>query len=526
MTSRLTWLGGVAALALAVATPAMAQQKTLKFIPQADLRILDPVWTTQYIVRNHGYLIYDTLFAQTDRFEVKPQMVDTYETSADGKLYTFKLRDGLRWHDGAPVTSKDVVPSLERWGKKDSLGILIMTKVDAIKAVDDKTFTIALKEPFPLLLDGLSKVSSNVPFIMPERVAKTDANEQLKETIGSGPFKFVKDEWVPGSKAVYVKNTDYVPRKEPANWATGGKVVSIDRLEWVIIPDTATAAAALEKGEVDWWENPPSDFWDRLSKVSGVKVIQSDPLGNLGVFRFNHLHPPFDNPKARQALLYAIDQNDYIASMVGDVKNGKHCYSYFGCGVPMETEAGAEALKGKRDLAKAKALLKEAGYKGEKIVLISPTDQPVIHAQSLMTTELLKSLGMNVELQAMDWGTMGQRRARKDAPDKGGWNVMHTWTLVLDQMLPPAAILVSGGADKAWFGWPTNPKIEQLRNIDWVAAKSLDEQKKIVAEASKEAYQTLPWILTGQFFPKTAFRANVSGVPVSPVVFFWGVNKS
>jgi peptide/nickel transport system substrate-binding protein len=525
--SRTMWLGGVAAMVLAqLATgAALAQQKTLKFIPQADLRILDPIWTTQYIVRNHGYLIYDTLFAQNDKFEIKPQMVERYSVSDDKKLYTFTLRDGLRFHDGGAVTPKDVIPSLERWGKKDALGILIMTKIEAMTAVDDKTFTIALKEPFPLLLDGLSKVSSNVPFIMPERVAKTDANEQIKEVIGSGPFKFVREEWVPGSKAVYVKNTDYKPRAEASNWATGGKVVHIDRLEWLIIPDTATAAAALEKGEVDWWEVPPSDFWDRLSKVSGVRVIQSDPLGNLGVFRFNHLHPPFDNAKAREALLYAIDQDDYIASMVGDVKNGKHCYSYFGCGVPMETEAGAEPLKGKRDLAKAKALLKESGYNGEKVVLISPTDQPVIHAQSLMTTELLKSIGVNVELQAMDWGTMGQRRARKEAPDKGGWNVMHTWTLVLDQMLPPAAILVSGGADKAWFGWPTNPKIEQLRNIDWVKAGSLDEQKKIVADASREAYQTLPWIITGQFFPKTAFRANVSGVPVTPVVFFWGVDK-
>ena len=519
---RIKWLlGGAALLALGVAQPVMAQQKTLKFVPQADLRILDPIWTTQYVVRNHAYLIYDTLFATNDKFEVKPQMVDTWEVSGDKKLYTFKLRDGLRFHDGQPVTSKDVIPSLERWGKKDALGILIMTKVDAMKAVDDKTFTIALKEPFPLLLDGLGKVSSNVPFIMPERIAKTDANEQFKEVVGSGPFKFVKDEWVPGSKAVYVKNTDYVPRKEPSSWASGGKVVKIDRLEWIIIPDTATAAAALEKGEVDWWEVPPSDFWDRLAQNKGVKVIQADPLGNIGVFRFNQTQPPFNNPKMRQAMLYAVDQSDYISAMVGDVKNGKLCYSYFGCGVPMETDAGADALKGKRDLAKAKQLIKEAGYKGEKIVLMSPTDQAVIHAQSLLTNELFKSLGLNVEFQAMDWGTMGNRRAMKE-----GWNAMHTWSLVLDNMLPPAAILVSGAGDKAWFGWPSDPKLEELRTSAWVKAGSLEEQKKVAQEISKEAYQSIPYIVTGQFYPKTAFRSNVTGVPVSPVVFFWGVDKS
>ena len=521
-------LGTAAAMALCIgaAADAAAQQKTLRFIPQADLKLLDPIWTTQYIVRNHGYLVYDTLFATNSKFEVKPQMVDSFEVSADKKLYTFKLRDGLKFHDGQPVTSADVVPSLERWGKKDSLGILIMTKVTAIKAVDPKTFTIELSEPFPLLLEGLGKVSSNVPFIMPERIAKTDPNEQVKEIIGSGPFKFAANEWVPGSKAVYIKNTDYVPRKEPADWATGGKVVKVDRVEWLIIPDSATASAALEKGEVDWWEQPPSDFWDRLAKINGVKVIQADPLGNLGVFRMNHLHPPFDNPKMREALLYVVDQAEYIQSMVGDLQNGKICYSYFGCGVPMETDAGADALKGKRDLAKAKQLIKEAGYDGRKILVMSPTDQPIIDRQTLMTHEYLKQLGLNIEYIATDWGTVGSRRAKKDPVDKGGWNIFHTWTLVLDQMTPPANLQVSGAGDKAWFGWPKNDRLEQLRNVEWVKATSVDEQKKIAAEISKEAYKTLPFIVTGQFFAKTAHRSNITGIPVSPVVFFWGVDKN
>lgn len=514
------------ALAAGIGGTAMAQQKTLRFIPQANLQILDPIWTTQYIVRNHGYLVYDTLFATNSKFEVKPQMVDTFELSADKKLYTFKLRDGLKFHDGAPVTSADVIASIERWGKKDALGILIADRTLAMKAVDAKTFSIELKEPFPLLLEGFAKVSSNVPFIMPERIAKTDANEQIKEVIGSGPFKFMKDEWVPGSKAIYVKNTDYVPRSEPADWATGGKVVKVDRVEWLIIPDSATASAALEKGEVDWWEQPPSDFWDRLSKVKDVKVIQADPLGNMGVFRINHLLPPFNNPKMREALLYAVDQTDYIQAMAGDMKNGKLCYSYSGCGVPMETNAGAEKMMGKRDLDKAKALVKESGYNGDKVYVVSATDQPIVHAQALMTQEVLKSIGVNVEFVATDWGTLGQRRARKDPVDKGGWNVFHTWTLILDIMTPPANVQGSGAGDKAWFGWPTNPEVEKYRTVEWVKAGSLDEQKKAAAAMNAENFKTVPYIPTGQFFTKTAHRSSVSGIPISPIVFFWGVEKN
>ena len=291
-------------VALAAGT-ASAQDKVLKFIAQADLRILDPITTTAYITRNHGYMVYDTLFATDAKFQVQPQMVDKWEISKDKRSYTFTLRDGLKFHDGQPVRSADCIASLERWGKRDALGQKLAEATDTWTAVNDKTFKLKLKKPFPLTLDALGKLSSNVPFIMPERIAKADAFQNITEVIGSGPFKFVKEEWVPGNKVVYVKNTDYVPRKEAPSWAAGGKVVKVDRVEWMYIPDSATAAAALGAGEADWWEQLPPDLIPLLRKNKDIRVENIDPLGSLGMIRFNFLQPPFNNQKLRQALLYA-----------------------------------------------------------------------------------------------------------------------------------------------------------------------------------------------------------------------------
>ena len=437
---RRSTLGALGALALALVLSAPAaraqEQKVLKFIPQADLRILDPITTTAYITRNHGYMIYDTLFATDAKFQVQPQMVDKYELSKDQLTYTFTLRDGLKFHDGQPVRSADCIASIERWAKRDALGQKLAEVTESWKAVNDKTFTLKLKRPFPLALEALAKPSSNVPFIMPERIAKTDAFTNITEAIGSGPFKFVKEEWVPGSKVVYVKNPDYVPRKEPPSWAAGGKVVKVDRVEWIYIPDSATAAAALSAGEVDWWEQLPPDLIPVLARNKSIKVENIDPLGSMGLIRFNFLHPPFDNPKMRQALLYTVDQNDYVLGIAGDPKNGHTCYSYFTCGTPLSSEVGAEPMKGKRDFEKAKQLIKESGYKGEKIVIIDATDQPIVHSQSLLTAEMLRKLGLNVEVQAGDWGTLITRRTSKEPVEKGGWSIFHTWLVGPDLTSP------------------------------------------------------------------------------------------
>src|SRR5229473_707722 len=506
--------------------PAKAQQKTLRFVPQADLRSIDPIWTTAYITRNFGYMVFDTLFALDKDLQPQPQMVDRWTVGDDKLSYRFTLRDGLKWHDGQPVRAADCVASLERWGKRDTLGQKLMEAVGEIQAVDDKTFTIRLKSPFPLILDGLGKLSSNVPFMMPERLAKTDPFQQLSEAIGSGPFKFVKEEWVPGSKAVFIKNTDYAPRKEPPSLASGGKIAKVDRVEWLYIPDVATASAALNAGEADWYEQPPADIIPVFAANKDVVVNTVDPLGNMGVLRFNHTLPPFDNPKMREAVLNLVDQKDYMRAVAGDEKYWKVCGAIFICGgTPFESNAGADVLLKGPNPAKAKQLIQEAGYKGERIVLLSATDQPIVHGQALVNKEALGRAGLNIDLQANDWGTLITRRASKEPIDKGGWNLFHTWTSAPDMLSPALNIPLRGNGAKAWFGWPTDPKLEELIDA-WFKAPDPAAQKTLAEQIQVEAYTTaIPYVLTGQFVVPTAYRKNIEGIIIAPVPFLWNVEK-
>jgi peptide/nickel transport system substrate-binding protein len=352
----------VTGLALCCGVPAVAQQSsgtTLRFVPHADLSILDPYFTGAYITRNYGYMVYDTLFAMDGQFRPQPQMVDAWKIGDDKLTYTFTLRDGLKFHDGQPVHAADVVASLKRWGQRnDSYGQSLLAAAAAIEPVSDKEFRIELKTPFPVL-EALATLTSPTPFILPERLAQTDAFTQIKEAIGSGPFKFVKEEWQPGHQVVFVKNPDYVPRKEPPSWASGGKMVKVDRVEWLYIPEAVTAAQALGAGEVDYWENVPADYTPALERDAEI-LIQSNS-GFLGTVRLNHLNPPFDNIKMRQAVLMVADQRDYLSAMAGDPKNWRTCFSFYACDAAEPDELGGEALSGPRDFDKAKRLIGEAG---------------------------------------------------------------------------------------------------------------------------------------------------------------------
>ena len=511
------------ALAALTSTSVGAQEKVLKVIPHADLRVLDPIWTTGYITRNHSYLVYDTLFAIDEKFEPKPQMAESFQLSADGLTYTIKLRSGLRWHDGKPVTAADAVASIQRWGRRDGMGQKLFDAVASLAAADASTFTIKLKEPYGLTIASLAKISSNVPFMMPEAAAKTDAMTQITEAIGSGPFKFVKDQWVPGNKVVYVKNTDYVPRSEAPSFASGGKVAKVDRVEWYYVPDATTALAALQRGEYDYWEIPPIDMAPIIEKDPNLKIEITDKLGQQGWLRPNHLHPPFNNPKIRQALIHALDQSDYLRAMIGPETYWQICRAYFVCGTPLATTAGAERLV--PDLAKARALLAEGGYKGEPVVLMDPTDIPASHAASLVTAQRLKEIGMNVDLQAMDWSTLLGRRAKKDAPGQGGWNLLHTWWTGADVLTPINNIGMSGGGEaKAWFGWYTDPEMEKLRD-QYAKAPTPADQKRIAEEIQKRAYEQVPYVITGQWVQPTAYSRKLAGVLSSPVPFFWNIEK-
>jgi len=498
--------------------------KTLRFIAQSDLRVLDPIWTTAYITRNHGYMVFDTLFALDAEFTPHPQMVGGYSVSPDRLSYSFRLRDGLKFHDGEPVRGADCVASLRRWMARDSFGQALAAALDEMKVVDDTGFSIRLKEPFPLLIDALAKVSSLVPFIMPERLAKTDPYQQVTEMVGSGPFKFVKEEFEPGHKAVYVKNTEYVPRAEPPSWASGGKIVKVDRVEWLYIPDIMTKAAALAAGEADWWENPPFEFHPILEANADLVLAKTDPLGAIGCLRFNHLQPPFDNVKMRQAVLAVADQTDFMTVFAGDAKNWKYCPSFFTCGTPMASDAGAEALTGKRDFDKARRLIAEAGYKGEKIIVLDAVDQPNPHAHALVAADLLKKLGLNVEIAASDWGSLVIRRASKAPIDKGGWNVFGTGAVGSDGLDPTLNAWLRTNGDAAWFGWPSDDKIEALRQ-QWIKATDPATRKEIAAAIQQRAFEIVPYIPTGQWAGKTAYRKNLKGLILGPAIFQWNLEK-
>ncbi len=503
---------------------AASDTKTLRFIAQSDLRVLDPIWTTAYISRNHGYMVFDTLFALDDKFRPHPQMVGDYHISDDKLTYSFTLRDGLKFHDGQPVRGIDCTTSLVRWMARDSLGQTLAGEIAEMKGGDDKNFSIRLKEPFPLLIGAISKVSSLAPFIMPERLAKTDPYKQITEMVGSGPFKFVASEFQPGNKVVYVKNTDYVPRSEPPSWASGGKVVKVDRVEWLVVPDHATAAAALNSGEVDWWENPPLDLVPVFAGHD-VTVADAGPIGFPQTVRFNHLWPPFDNVKMRQAVLAVASQTDFMTAIAGDPKHWQPCASFFTCGTPMANKAGSEALTGKRDFDKAKKLIAEAGYKGEKIVVLDGTDQPNVHAQALVVADLMKKLGLNVEIAAMDWGQVVTRRASMKPIDAGGWNVFGTGWTGADMLDPTLNQPLRCNGKKAWFGWPTDDKIEALR-AQWVKASDLEDRQGIAEQIQRRAFEVVPYLPVGQFMPKTAYRTNVKGVLTAPAILMWNVEKT
>ena len=518
-----TFVAAASVAGLLGAVPAEAQ--TLKVVMHSDLKILDPIWTTAYIQRNHGYMVWDTLFAMDEKFEVKPQMVDKYDVSADKLTWTFTLRDGLEWSDGKPVTSEDCITSIKRWAAKDSMGQKMMGSVESLEAVDAKTFRMKMKEPYGLVLQSLGKPSSNVPFMMPKKTAETDPNTQIKveDVIGSGPFIFKADEWKPGEKTVYIKNPKYKPRSEPASGLAGGKIAKVDRVEIVEMPDVQQQVNALIAGEIDLVEQPPHDLLSVLKADKNVVLEDWNPLGHVFVIRFNHVVKPFDNPKIRLAALYSMRQEDYLKATIGDPAYYKVCPAAFICGTPNASDK-TNGLLIKPDFEKSKALLKEAGYDGTPIVLMQSTTLPVLTNMAPVTKSLLEQGGFKVDMQSMDWQTLVTRRTKKDPADKGGWNAFHTFSVSADALNPISNSYFAANGDKAWFGWPVDPEMEKLRDA---YAKETDPAKgKALAEAVQlRAVETAEFGWLGQWYGPGARRANVTGWLKAPVPVMWNIEK-
>ena len=520
---------GTLAMPQKLAAPALAQgaaARTLRFVPQADLANFDPIWGTQYVVRNASAMVWDTLYGVDEKLQPQRQMVESEEVSADGLTWTFKLRPGLSFHDGEKVLARDAVASLERWAVRDQMGLMLKAIEQELGAPDDRTVKWVLKKPFPKMLLALGKNNSPVAFVMPERIARTDPFKQISEYIGSGPMRFAKSEWVPGAKAVFEKFAGYVPRQEPASWLAGGKRILVDRIEWIVMPDPGTASAALQSGEIDWWENPISDLIPLLRKNRNIVVDIADTLGNIGSFRMNHLYPPFNDVRARRAILMAMSQEDYMRALVGDDPAlWKPLPGYFTPGTALYTEEGGDILKRPRNLDAARKLLVQSGYAGQPVTCLVAQDQPITKAQGDVTADLLKRLGMNVDFVATDWGTVGARRAAKTLPGRGGWQMFHTWFAGADCISPATYNAIRCSGDNAWFGWPDVPEVE-AQITAWYDAKTLDEEKAAIRRLNKAALDNVVYAPTGFFLQYQAWRKNVSGVVKGPLPFFWGVAKT
>ncbi len=514
-------LAALVACAVGIGGAANAQT-TLRVVNHSDLKILDPIWTTAYIVRNHGYMIYDTLFALDGNLEVKPQMVDKWTTSDDKLTWTFTLRDGLEFHDGTPVTSADVVPSLKRWAVRDPLGQALFNKVNEVKAVDAQTFQIILKAPTGIMLQALGKPSGNA-FIMPKKVAETDPAKQIDDYTGSGPFIFVKNEWKPGDKTVYVKNPKYKPRPEPASGLAGGKIAKVDRVEWVAISDQQTATNALIKGEIDMIEIPQHDLLKTMEASPDLKLVMLNKWGNQYVFRFNQLHPPFDNPKVRQALLYAFNQKDFLDGVIGDARYYKVCKAMFMCDTPYASTKGFDD-KFESNYDKAKALLKEGGYDGKPVTLMHSTDLQILANLAPVAKQLMERAGMKVDMVSMDWSTLVSRRSRKEPPDKGGWNVFLTSSAAVDIVDPLANTYINAVGENAWFGWPKDDELLKLRAA--FADETDEPKRKAITEAMQVRVSENPThAFVGQWLVPAAMNKKLSGALESPVTIFWNIEK-
>lgn len=500
-------LVALACVALSAA-PALAQSAagTLRFVPQGDVKVMDPGFTTNYQTRNFGYLVFDTLFALDAKGKPQPQMVDRFSQSADGKQWSFTLRPGLKFHDGQPVTAADCIASLERWSTKDSYGRAMVTAGARWQAVDDRTFTLSLQEPFGLVLEALSKVSSFAPFILPARLIKAAGNGPVNNPIGSGPFVFKRDEWAPGSKLVFVRNPDYAGRSEPASFLAGNKTPRLARIEWVILPDANSATAALKNGEVDMLEVVPPEQIAPLSAEPGVRVAAAGAYQASLIL--NTTQPPFNNAKARQAFLQAVNQEKFVAAMGYPAHMRlKYCASLFMCGSANETAAGA-APYAKPDLDKAKRLLAESGYRGEKVVLLVPTDNQPLNGAALVAQQTLKQVGFNVDAQSMDWASLVSRRVSKEAVERGGWSAYATYAVSSSADSPLSNFMLGASCGNSMPGWPCDKTLDELRGA-WLRESVPARRREALDKFQARAYESLPYIPLGQYAGAFAVRKNV-----------------
>ncbi|HEX2888341.1 ABC transporter substrate-binding protein [Vineibacter terrae] len=513
-----------AGTALVAPSDALAQGGTVKVVMHSGLRNLDPVLVNSHITRNHAYLIYDVLIAQDDHFRPQPQMA-SWQISADGLTYTFTLRDGLKFHDGAPVTAADAVASLQRWGSKDTGGKMLFSQTASLEAKGDKTVVWTLKRPFPALPNILSKMSTIPAFIMPARIARTPASEAITQHIGSGPFRFVDAEFQPGVKSVYQKFQDYAPRSEAPSWLAGGKVAKVDRVEWITMPDSLTAINALVAGEIDYIEMPPADLLPIMANNPAIVVEKRDTIGYQFIARMNFKIPPFDNVKIRQAALKALGQEELLKIAIGDPDYYKPCGAIFGCNSPYASTIGAETLVGGGDPKGAKKLLDEAGYDGKPIVVFKASDIPVLAAPNDAGVQALRRAGFKVDVKELDFQTRTIRLTSMKPVAEGGWNMFFSSFHVVDIDSPVYSNLLDARGDQGYLGWPDDPKLEAMRR-DFAEAPTPDARKEVAARIQAHVMENVTYVPLGNWFNPQARSSKLTGMIPGPVTVFWNLQKA
>jgi len=483
---------------------------TITFVPHADLASFDPVWTTADITRNFSLAVYDTLYGYDAQFRAQPQMVEGHETEDDGKEWTLTLRDGLKFHDGTPVLARDCVATIRRWSKRYPMGQALIARTDELSAVSDKVIRFRLKRPFPLLPDALAEPYCS---IMPGRLARTDPFEQVKEAVGSGPFKFVASERLPGQRVVFEKNPDYLPRASgKPSFSAGPKLVHIDRVVWNFVQDPSTASAALAQGEVDWWENPTIDLILQLKRNKDLVITVKDRTGEIGCLRFNQLFPPFDNAAVRRVVLSAMDQKEVMTAVAGaEPSLIKTDVGLFVPGTPMASDVGVEITRGSKDLDKIKTDLSAAGYNGERVVVLAASTIPVIFAEAQVATDVLQKIGMNIDLQTLEWGSVVARRASREPIDKSGWSIFYTYLGGMGNISPGPDIAIRASGLDSWFGWPTDPKMEALREA-WFDAPDLAAQQHICRQMQEQFWQNPSYVPLGMYDQPAAFHSYLQDV--------------
>ena len=519
--------GPAAALGLSAPRLAAAQgRRTVRFVPQADIAITDPHTTTGIVTRNHAFMVFDTLYGVDAELRPQPQMVEGHAVEEGGRRWTMALRQGLRFHDGEPVRARDAVASIRRWSGRNSFANALMAVVDELSAPDDRTILWRLKRPFPMLPEVLGNTGTPCAAIMPERLARTDVATLVGEVVGSGPFRFVADERVPGSRTVYARFDGYAPRPDGApSLMAGPKVANVDRAEWLHLPDAATAAAALQRGEIDWWEQPPSDLLPVLRRARGVALEVLDPSGAVGMLRLNHTQQPFSDPALRRALLGAVSQTDAMSAAAGtDRSLWRDDVGYFLPGSPMASDAGLEVLRAPRDRVAARRALQAAGYNGERVLMMAPTDFASINAMSEVVADTLRQCGINLDYAAMDWGSMLRRMANREDSGRGGWDVFVTYALGTSHVNPAAHNFLRGSGANATFGWPTSERLEALRE-EWLFSEDAGAPARIGREMQLQALRDVPYIPLGLFYQPTAYRDRLSGV-LKGAPLFWNLRAA